>query len=338
MSNKVEKELQDATEVAPKKGEDRTDYLMRLMKAVAALTQEGWDGLSAEGQEWYNKNADARNAAKKAGKPVPDPLDFEAEEEEAPKRRRASAEEEEPAKEEKAAKPSLEDLEEGQRFKITTTRGKTIEGTVVKNSAKKENLVYKDADGDEDDIDYEKVSALEVLHGSAGKEDGETGGGAAEPEVGDVVEITTKRGKTFTAKLVELNDDDLVYEDDDGKDDISRDRVESIKVVTKGKPAAAKKPTKEEPAEKPSKGKTKEEPAEGEEIKRTRTTNPDGVSVGQVIKELVAEDLEATEEEIAKALKKRGVEFKENTLHLNYVECHKFVKVLRDKKHIKAAK
>lgn len=333
--SKIEKELQGATDIEPKKGEDRVDYLVRLMKAVAALSQQAWDDLSAEAQAWYNGNADKRNAAKKADKPIPDPEDFA--EEEAPRGRRAS-EDDEPKKG-KDKGPSLEDLEEGQRFKLVTKRGKTIEGTVVSNSPKKENLEYKDADGDTDDIDYDKVESLEVFHGSAGKGGSDEDGGDAEPGVGDVVDITTKRGKTIKGvTIVEMNDDEIVFEDKDGKDDIVRDRVESIAVVKKAK-APAKGKSKEEPEETGRRGsKTKEEPEEKPDGKRTRSTNEGGVSVGLRVKELVADNLDATEEDIIKLLNKEKLEFKENTVHLNFVECHKFISILKERKLLKSAK
>ena len=56
--NKIEAELQKATDCEPKKGEDRVDYLVRLMKAIAGLSEKEWDKLSAESQAWYNTNAD----------------------------------------------------------------------------------------------------------------------------------------------------------------------------------------------------------------------------------------------------------------------------------------
>jgi hypothetical protein len=128
---------------------------------------------------------------------------------------------------------------------------------VVKNSPKKDNLEYKDADG-KDDIDYDKVESLEVLHGTAGKDEDE-GGGAAEPGAGDEVEITTKRGKTIKCTILELTDDEIVYEDKDGKDDIARDRVESIKVVKKAKAAKPAAKVQDHRGAAATKGKDKEQ-------------------------------------------------------------------------------
>lgn len=338
--SKIEKELQTATEVTPNKGEDRSDYLRRLMKAVAGLSEKVWDGLTEAAQNWYNVNAKARNDAKKADKAIPDPLDFEQEEEEEKPRSRRATEDDEPKKggADKGEKTAVEKLQEGDRVKLTTTRDKEISGTVVENSKRKEFVVIKGTDGKESEIeiDYDKVDSVEVFHGTAGSSEPDPG--PAEPQVGDEVEITTKRDKVIVATLVELNDDEIVFEDKDGKDDLSRDRVKSIKVLKKAAGASKAKAKEDEPAGRKAKAKdegaTSKEPAE--EGKRTRSSNPEGVSVGQRIKELIAEDLEITEEDIAKKLKKEGVEFKENTLSLNFKECHKFLAVLKEAKRLKA--
>ena len=60
------------------------------------------------------------------------------------------------------------------------------------------------------------------------------------------------------------------------------------------------------------------------------------MSVGTRIKEIIADDIEASEADIAKVLKKEGIAFKENTLKLNYVDCHKFLDILKAKKMLKA--
>lgn len=339
--SKIEKEVSAATGLEAKKGEARAEYLARLMKGIAGLDDKGWDGLSEEAQNWYNDNAEARNKAKKAGKDVPEPTDFpdaKAAEAEEPKSRRRSSDDEDEPKGSKKAAPSLDALEEGQRFKITTKRGKTIEGTVVENNAKKEFLAYKDGDGEEDEIDYSKVESLEAFHGDAGKDDG---AGDAEPSVGDEVKLTTKRGKVFKGRITELSDDEVVIATDDGPEDFARDRVETIEVTSKAKAGAKaeKKAAKEEEeprraAKEEKKGKEEKEDDAG----RTRSKNPDGVSIGTVIKELIAENQDASEKEIGKMLEKKGLEFKENTLKLNFVDCHKFLTILKEKKLLKAAK
>lgn len=340
--NKVEQELQGASDCEPKKGEDRVDYLVRLMKATAALSEKEWDKLSPEAQAWYNTNADKRNAAKKAGKDIPDPADFEAEEEEPKGRKTKAAEKDTEKGADKGEATAVEKLEEGQRVKIITTRDKEIAGEVVENSKRKEFVVIKDAEGEEHELDYAKVESVEVFHGTAGTKD-EQGGGDTEPAVGDEVEITTKRGKTIKCTITAMDDDSIEFEDKDGKDDIGRERVESIKVVKKAKAGA--KPAKAAAKEEEPAGRRSSKTDDGEKggkddepEKRTRTTNEGGVSVGLRIKELVAENLDATEEEIVKMLTKEKLAFKENTVHLNYVECHKFVDILKARKLLKTGK
>lgn len=331
--SKIEKELTKATGLEQEKGEKRPEWLARLLKATGKLADNAWEALSEKAQDWYNANADARNKAKKADEEIPDCTEFpDAEqEEERSSRRRTSDDDEAPARGKgKEEKPSVEKLEEGQRVKITTKRGAEYTGKVVENNAKKEYVVVADEEsGKEKEVDYDKVDALEVFHGDAGKE--EKGGGDAEPAVGDEVEITTKRGKTIKCTILELTDDEIVFEDKEGKDDIGRDRVESIKVLKKGKAAA-----KEEPKSKGKDDGDKGSSKGKDEGEKTRSKNEPGVSVGQVITELICDDMKASEEDIGKLLKKKSIECKENTLHLNYVATHKVLAVLKEKKLLKA--
>lgn len=331
--SKIEKELVEATGVEPKKGEDRQDFLKRLANATADLATKAWDKLSSDAQDWYNDNADARNAAKEKGKELPDFMEFkDAEEEAAPRARRRSSSDDEPTKPAKEEKPSADKLEEGQKVKITLKR-REIEGVVIENLPKKELLVVKDDDsGKEREIEYDEIQAIEVFHGTAAGGKDEPEPGPAEPAVGDIVELTNKRGKVFKGEIVEMTDDDIVIEVDGEKEDFARDRVESINVLTKAKGAAKE-------TEKPAKGKGKSAQAEEAE-KAPRARSADGVPIGTRIKQAVADNLQATVEEIAAILKKDGVDAKENTLSLNYAECHKMLKELhaRDLLNVKKFK
>lgn len=51
--------------------------------------------------------------------------------------------------------------------------------------------------------------------------------------------------------------------------------------------------------------------------------------MGTRIRELIIGDLKMTQDEISKVLKKEGLEFRDNTLALNYTEAHKLIEMLR---------
>ena len=321
--SKIQAELLKATDLSTKRGEEHQDFLVRLMKGVSELSDKGWDGLSQAAQDWFNDAADAKNAKAKVLPDFPDAETEEAAEEEKPKTRRGAAKEEAEA----PAKPKV-----GVVAKITTKRGKSSTGTIVELDD--DVVVIKHGDGSEEEFSRDRVESIEVAStGKAAK--------AEEPEepvikVGVEVTLTTKRGKEVTGKIVEI-DDEVVVLDVDGKDEeFSRDRVETIK------PVKAAKTKKEEPADDEEKPKTrrgaaKDEPTDDKgDDKPKRSSNAAGVSVGTRIKELIAEDFEATEEEIGKILKKEGIEFRDNTLKLQFTDCHKFVEILKKAKKLKA--
>lgn len=107
--SKIEKELVEATELKAKKGEDRQKFLRRLVTAVQALPEAGWEALTTPAQNWANKGQVVVND----GEPDDEIKDFkdakpalvEDDEDEAeakPSKKKAAAadEDEEPAEEE----------------------------------------------------------------------------------------------------------------------------------------------------------------------------------------------------------------------------------------------
>jgi hypothetical protein len=59
MTSGIELELQEVSEVKQKKKEDRQDYLIRLMRAVADVPDDIWGSLSKDAQDWNNDAATA---------------------------------------------------------------------------------------------------------------------------------------------------------------------------------------------------------------------------------------------------------------------------------------
>jgi ribosome maturation factor RimP len=303
--SKIQAELCSAANYQPKRGAGRQDTLAAIVEKVAELSDKQWDALSDKAQDWFNDAVDAKNAKKKD---LPDFPDAELEPEpEAPARRGRAA----PVAE--SATPgtvAVTTPKVGMPLKVTTKRGKEISGTVVELDA--DVIVLKLGNGDEEEFDLGRIEKMETL---AGQDDEEE---LADPiKVGLVVHLTTKRGKSYTGKIVELDADTVVL-DVDGKDEeFNRDRVESIK-----------------PADVAGKAK-RSAPAEPETPAKTARATNEGVSIGTRIKELIADDTSATEEQIGKLLKKEGLDYKDGTLKLNYADAHKFIAILREKKLLK---
>ena len=320
--SKIEKELLAATELKAKRGEERQDLLGRIMKEVAELDDAAWDDLSQEAQDWFNDAADAKNAKAKT---IPDFPDAEGDDE-------PEQEEEKPSTRRSAGKAKKAELEVGVVAKITNKRGKSFTGTVVELDD--EIVVLKMGNGDEEEIDRSRIESFEIAGGEDAPAEKEEG--PAEPKVGANVTVVTKRGKEVTGKVVEIDDEIIVLDVDGEDEEFDRSRVETIK-VNGGKAGKAKAAEKEEVKEEKTSSRraAKDEPAE-EETKEKRSSNPAGVSVGTRIKEIIADNIDASEADIAKVLKKEGIAFKENTLKLNYVDCHKFLDILKAKKMLKA--
>lgn len=322
----IQSAIKEATDIAPKRGEDRQDYLARSLKAIADLDDAGWDALPQEVQDWFNSAADAKNAKAKTLPDFPD-LAGEEQADEKTTRRRSSSKDEADDKPAKAGPVDIDPakLKKGMVVKIVTKRGKEVSGHVA--DIDDEVVVVKMGNGDEEEVSIDRIDVCQTLEeatkGKGKADDGE----APDPiKVGASVVVTTKRGKEIAGKIVEMDDEVIVLKTDDGEEELDRGRVESIKVAG-GAKAEEKTSTRRS-----TKGDDKaEEKGEG---KAKRSTN-EGVSVGTRIKELIAADLEASEADIAAKLKKEGLEFRENTLKLNYADAHKFIEILRKAKLLK---
>lgn len=296
--SKIQKELADAAEVDPKRGEDRQDFLLRLALAVNKLPDAAWEKLSKDAQNWANNAADAAN--KKADLP-----DFpDAEQPESSGRRRVSAE--------SPYEPRVKD-----DVKVTTKRGKIVTGKIVELD--KEVIVLKTTSGEEEEISQDRVEKIEPLAGGSDKPEA-----PRDPKVGDTVTITTKRGKVVTGELVEDSDETFALKVNGEVEDFDKSRVESIKIEGGSRASAgASSGRRSGGADNPE--------AEGgatDSGKRTRASNA-GVSVGTRIRELIIEDFSRTVEDIGKLLKKENLEFRDNTLSLNYTETHKLLDLLK---------
>lgn len=308
--SKIQAELSEATGVKPKRGEDRADFIAALMIAVAKLSDEDWAALSKPAQNWYNDAADAKNA-KKEPEDFPD-LEKEAKEEKPTRRRAADADDE----------PKATTVKVGMQATVLTKRGKTSTGEVVEVDDK---MIVLKVDGEELEFDRERLESITVVNDGKGQAADEPED--FKPKVGMEVEVENARGKIFKGEIVELDKDLLVLKTDDGEEELNRDRIKTIKPIG-GKKA------KEEPEASSRRASAGDDKGSDDGAKK-RSSNAEGVSIGTRIKELICDDMEASEADIGKALKKEGIEFKENTLKLNYSDTHKLLDILKANKKLK---
>lgn len=306
--SKIMKTLCEAAEIDKKRGEDEQDFRLRLAVAVNKLPDAEWNKIDPKAQDWVNSASDATNAKKD----IPDfPDDEKAE---TTTRRRAAAAEPEPYT------PKLKD-----KVAIVTKRGKNVVGVIVEMD--KEVIVVKTDEGEEE-LNRERIANIGPADG-AGSDKAADDEGPKDPVKGDTVTVTTKRGKVVTGELVEIDDEVIVLKVDGTEEEFAKDRVESIKVEGGSKASKEETTTRRRStgAAEPDK---KEEPAA-----RTRSTNEKGVSVGTRVRELIVENMDAKMEDIGKSLKKEGIEFRENTLQLNYADAHKMLDLLKKAKLLK---
>lgn len=304
----IQKQLAAATEVEPSKRRDETvtsqEYMKRLALAVGDLSDKEWEDLSTEAQDWYNSAADSIEAKKD----IPEFPDLPKADAPATSRRRGAAQQEV-----EEYKPKKGDV-----VTVTTSRDKVYTGTIVELDD--EGLVL-DVDGQDVELDHAKIKTVMAVGGAKSEPaaDPET---PKDPQVGDTVQVVTKRGKTIMGKITELSDDEMILEDAAGEvHELSKDRLTSVEIKAQGKP---------------SRGGSVEEkrPAKGAVEKKDKPEK--AVSATLRMRQLLVSDLSMKKDEIAKSLTKEGFEFKQATLDLIYSDSHKLIELLKDAGHIKA--
>ena len=143
--SKIEAELLAASKLKEKKNEDRQDYLARLMRSVAKLPDDVWEGISSDAQTWNNDAAEAY----KAGVVIADFPDLEAdasvdadvdEEEEVKAAPKAKAKTNGNGQHEKPAAKNKEKVAEAPRSSSPTVRKVSACHTIKKLVVKKPNI------------------------------------------------------------------------------------------------------------------------------------------------------------------------------------------------------
>jgi small nuclear ribonucleoprotein (snRNP)-like protein len=330
--SKIQQEISKATGID--QGRDsRADFLRKLAAGVAKLGDKDWDALTSAAQDWYDAAVDAMNDKKDP----PEFSDYVAEE--TTTRRRRRAEEDEKSSSGPYA-PKAGDI-----VNVTTKRGKTYEGVKVVE-IDKDDLVLDDG---KDEI-VVSLSTSTVVPANSGDGDGEGSSdddpksdqpafdddGFKNAEIGDTVQVKTKRGKIVMGRVTDVDKAGLALElPDGGKDDFDFDRLDECVIKAKGKqpePESRRRRSEPEPDKtesRRSRGSAepeKEQPAA--EGRRTRSSNGE-VSVSQRINEIIAADLSASMVDVENALTKEKLDFKPATVKLNYVAAHKLIEALK---------
>lgn len=147
----IELELNKVTKIRRKKSEEKRAYLIRLIKAFDDITDDQWDTLSAEAQQWHNE---AIKSWKKNQKPIDFPEAAQAAEDD-------PDEEEKPTTKRKASRKVSEDSESGddedEEEKSTSKKKKVSSKKKASATSKKPELKEQPQD-DEDDAEPKKVS------------------------------------------------------------------------------------------------------------------------------------------------------------------------------------
>lgn len=334
MKSAIQAELARATEVLPKDGEkiNNPEYLKRLLRGVGQLDDKVWDKLSDHAQDWYNGAADSLNVANKAQKAwePPEFPDAENEPEATGRRRRRAAEE--PAEETKA--DAKYEPKKGDKVTLTTKRGNVYVGTVV-DPDDPGKLVLDDG-VDELEFYLDRVESIVPEKAAEPESSGrrrkaadDEPEGPRDPQVGDTVEIKTKRGKVIVGNVEEITDVDIVIKTATGDvEEFDKDRLEYVKVKVT---SAVGGRGRTEPEAR------KSEPEAPARKRGSATTSGEGgVKVTVRARELILEDLNASKEDIIKKLKAEGAtDFKENTIQLIYLDVHKLIGLMKARKMLR---
>ena len=329
--SKIEAELQKALNLKTKRNEDKQDYMARLVEGVNDADDDTYNGLSKEALDWFNDACDSIEGKKD----IPDFPDAKAEakEETSGRSRRGSKSE---AKDE----PKEDPIKVGSTVVITNKRGKTYTGEILEMD---DEVIVLDVDGEEEEIQRSRIESVKPAGGktSSKSEAAEDEDDAEDPiKVGAVVTVTNKRGKTYTGKIVELDDEVIVLDVDGEDEEIQRSRVESIKPAG-GKTSSKAEPkaeAKEETSGRSRRGAAKDEAKEDEakDAKPKRAASGATARMRELMTESLKEDGKLiTREALSKAITKEGLEFKENTLDLVHTAFSQVVNMLADAKLLK---
>lgn len=326
--SKIEAKVSEVTEIKPKRNEDRQDFLRRLVEAASALDDDTWEELDEDAQNWVNTAADAMNANAQT---IPEPPDAEKPAASGRTRTRTATKEED--KTPTGTKEiKVDDIDLGMFIRVVTKR-KDLTGTVTE--AGKEDFVLKLANGDEEEIDYDRVEKAYVLDTDGGDDAGAEDS-PGEPQVGDTVRIVNKRGKVIEGEIEEIDGDELIIKTSSGIEEVKQDRIEELKILGGKKSEKEEKPEASTRRSRTTPKDSKEE-KEGKDEKPARSSNRAGVSVGGRIREIMCEkgNEDITLEEVDKQLRKEKIEFRDTSSRMIYKDVKHVLELLAASKRLK---
>lgn len=302
----IREDILKATSIEAKRNEDEQALRTRLVVAVSELPDAGWDSISEPAQDWYNAAATALSAKSE----LPDFPDEPEVAATLPARAHQSRPAAEPAGE---AKPNT-----GERVSVLTKRGKTYEGKLVEWDA---TILVIETDAGEElefapaNIDSVRQTDTPVSTSKPAEAE------QANFDIfanGDMLEVTTKRGKVVSGKVVEVDDTIVVLLV--GKEELEFDRVNiTWKHVVETKNKETKKPAPTTKAE--TKPAAKATPAPAEKV----------MPATQAMREAIVDNMDADKATIAKILEKQGLQFRSTTLDLIYADAQKVISIIKDR-------
>lgn len=322
--SKIQAELQKVTGINPADDQSIVDqaYMKKIVKAASKdIPEKDWDKLSEEAKDWVNDAVDKLNERED----IPNYPDYkEPAKEEKISRRRSSDDEDD-----KGGKTSAA-YAVGDEVEVLKTNGRTVKG-IVKDLDDDGDLVLIDEDG-ELAVPLNKIESVTVTKAArpakeegrrSSKDEDDEQPAEVGPEVGDEVKITKTNDRTVSGTIVEIDEDDIVFKDEDGDEiELARSKVKSIEITKKAKKAA--KPAEKEDAK--------------DDGKKTRAgKGDDGVSVSTRVFQIMAEDPRdlPTVEAVVKQITKEGRDANANTIKINHTMFSKIIDLLIAGKHLK---
>ncbi len=320
------KALEKATGIKRSKNEDEQSYLNRLANKVGGrddpLSDEDWDKLPKDAQDWYN---DAAKAIK-AKTEIPSLGADEAEDEPAPRTRARVDDDDDAPKPRTKASTADDDAPpdpmKGDYVIVTKTNDTKVSGVVT--DIEDGDLTIKDDDGNEVAIRQAKVKSIKIRKAEKAEDEPPK---HAEPKKGDKVEVTMKDGEIHKGEFVSQDDRYVTIEQGDDEVDFKMKLVERVRV--KSDPKDAKPETK--PTSKAN-GEDKSTPAA-----KTTKTKPEAEAKKPVtvrIREVICEKPGRTKEQVLKIIEDEGGEVKGTTLDITYAEVGRTLSLLREYGHL----
>lgn len=330
MSSKIRDAMVAASKLTPKRGESDEEFITRVHYVVGSeLPDAEWKALPGDVQDFNNVLAEAIDNKQ----PLPPFPDEVADTKPAGRRRGAAG-----ATGVETFVPSI-----GAPVIITTKRGQTKTGIIVELTDTEVVINKKGDDGEKaDDEEFTLANvtitaAPPVLNQASANEQAEAGkeDEPGVPQIGDTITVITARDRTITGNVMEIDEstDMLVLKDAAGADhELTISRLKSTVIKVRAKPVAGAAGAAAGPANKlgvadpvaPTTNRRRGAPAADKKAadkpadKPAEDTAAEKPNVGSIIRSVLVENPDATQDECEAALKKAGLPFSPVTVRVAY--------------------